>query len=870
MSASIYNYRAEMSVNLFSFVPQHLKEIAVRMAKAEKGGFYALGGMTAGRWYRDKSGEEFKFIGKIDSGENKGKFLFTDGQKSVYKDLEDFEGGRPKETKLFGFFEDGGMMAKGGRIGKDWNGRKSKETWGKSDLYEIYDNNLDLVADVHDYYKKMGSDITEDYAKEMKKDMIDVLQNGKIKFNDGATTTFEKGGYMAKGGAIKNQYEGKTASEVWSKWTEQQRSHFLLDHSELLDKDRMENNLGYSRTIQKDKIFTELTPHTQRVLESHVNSGQYAKGGETKNTKTWKVVGRTIQGKLFEKEITLGRMSDRNDVMNALKRMPDTQIREITFIGERFKAADGGMMAKGGLVEHGLERGDTIELENLTEDGDIEVKNKFDGKKYSVNLNNGIRKEMVRKLPPYMMADGGEIVTDKADVQKIKNSIQEGELILRAGRSYGRKLSAAELESIRKSVNNSRKKIGLGETQYASGGYMAKGGSVDFDYELKIQPDFKYKNIAKGWLEDNAKDSTKYKLAVLLLRGKRNPDEILGINEVDRYARLLRSLESAKGGSKHETEWRTENYTLNDAQKWTIESLGDMFYLHANTTKMAKGGKVRSPKEFNELVEEKEKIVKNLSPKEIAEMWNKNVGKMSQITEDEAGKSNMKMYLSNLLVEKELTEEEYNKYFEKGGYMAKGGVTKESIKRTLTSDTNQYFLEKDNDGYILYISPKGAMNSTFHDKFNVEDLGTDGTRMKYKLTKLEKGGHMAEGGVADNWKKGTTTQFKTRKDAQRRLDLMKNNNESGTSFQNLKVEKVSDGWVVKFDFKDKMADGGKVKFADKVKSVQESLLKRKKVAPQVQKDYGKTYSKAEAKESAQRIVGSRMAQLKEKMAKKKK
>jgi hypothetical protein len=69
---------------------------------------------------------------------------------------------------------------------------------------------------------------------------------------------------------------------------------------------------------------------------------------------------------------------------------------------------------------------------------------------------------------------------------------------------------------------------------------------------------------------------------------------------------------------------------------------------------------------------------------------------------------------------------------------------------------------------------------------------------------------------------------------------------------------------------EKMADGGKVKFADKVKSVQESLLKRKKVSPKVQKDYGKTYSKAEAKESAQRIVGSRMAQLKEKMAKKKK
>ena len=71
-----------------------------------------------------------------------------------------------------------------------------------------------------------------------------------------------------------------------------------------------------------------------------------------------------------------------------------------------------------------------------------------------------------------------------------------------------------------------------------------------------------------------------------------------------------------------------------------------------------------------------------------------------------------------------------------GGKMAKGGVTKSSIIRTLTSDKNQYFLQKDKDGYILLISPKGALNSTFHQKFNVEDLGNEGTRMKYRLTKM--------------------------------------------------------------------------------------------------------------------------------------
>jgi len=60
----------------------------------------------------------------------------------------------------------------------------------------------------------------------------------------------------------------------------------------------------------------------------------------------------------------------------------------------------------------------------------------------------------------------------------------------------------------------------------------------------------------------------------------------------------------------------------------------------------------------------------------------------------------------------------------------------------------------------------------------------------------------------------------------------------------------------KFQGNDKMAMGGKVKFADKVKSIKLSLLKRKKVSPKVQKDYGKTYSPKEAEESAKRIVGA--------------
>jgi antirestriction protein len=65
------------------------------------------GGMTAGRYYTDKNGTEFRFLGRKDSGTNKGKLLFNDGTSNVYKTLDDF-GSVPKQKKLFGIFKNGG------------------------------------------------------------------------------------------------------------------------------------------------------------------------------------------------------------------------------------------------------------------------------------------------------------------------------------------------------------------------------------------------------------------------------------------------------------------------------------------------------------------------------------------------------------------------------------------------------------------------------------------------------------------------------------------------------------------------------------------------------------------------------------------
>lgn len=63
------------------------------------------GGMTTGRWYPDKTGEEYRFIGE----DGTGRYLFNDGQKVIIKPLEDFEEA-PKEKKLFKFFRMGGAL----------------------------------------------------------------------------------------------------------------------------------------------------------------------------------------------------------------------------------------------------------------------------------------------------------------------------------------------------------------------------------------------------------------------------------------------------------------------------------------------------------------------------------------------------------------------------------------------------------------------------------------------------------------------------------------------------------------------------------------------------------------------------------------
>ena len=209
---------------------------------------------------------------------------------------------------------------------------------------------------------------------------------------------------------------------------------------------------------------------------------------------------------------------------------------------------------------------------------------------------------------------------------------------------------------------------------------------------------------------------------------------------------------------------------------------------------------------------------------------------------------------------------------EQGGVMAKGGMTRKG-GQSFEVNSRKFFYHKD-DGNVYDSNHRlyaGSYDTLEQAKKSLEKNFED---IK-KGTFFKDGGMMAKGGFVSKgelvWRKLTNAK---------KMEFLKENftPEITPRSQETLVGKdynfLPKNVKIKFEAKyanvEDYAMGGKTKFADKVKSVQASLLKRKKVAPQVQKDYGKTYSKAEAKESAQRIVGSRMAQLKEKMAKKKK
>lgn len=130
------------------------------------------------------------------------------------------------------------------------------------------------------------------------------------------------------------------------------------------------------------------------------------------------------------------------------------------------------------------------------------------------------------------------------------------------------------------------------------------------------------------------------------------------------------------------------------------------------------------------------------------------------------------------------------------------------------------------DGYKKF-KEGGSVEGEF--PFKVTALNKEGVRVdageyvsksaanKYKnmidpkhKPKVEDNIKLANVDEVGEWKSGSTINFKTKKEAVNRLDLIKNNNETDTKYRNVRVEKVNEEYVVRFESlkENKLANGG--------------------------------------------------------------
>jgi hypothetical protein len=126
----------------------------------------------------------------------------------------------------------------------------------------------------------LGRNWTNDFRHVNKAEEHEVLYNRKGKFL----------GIFKEGGAIKNQYAGRTPEDIWDSLSVEQRKHFLIDHS-WGNQEQIEQ-IKYSRLEEEDKEFVnyyairtwkKLSGDVRKAFTSHVKEGEYNKGGAIEN-----------------------------------------------------------------------------------------------------------------------------------------------------------------------------------------------------------------------------------------------------------------------------------------------------------------------------------------------------------------------------------------------------------------------------------------------------------------------------------------------------------------------------------------------------------------------------------------------------------
>jgi len=320
-----------------------------------------------------------------------------------------------------------------------------------------------------------------------------------------------EGGYMAKGGRIKNQYLHKTSHQVWDEWTIKQREHFLNDHFEEWDE-----------TLVNDEWY-HLPMEVQIAIDIHIYEGEYKEGGVTGENEYNKgdegvfkgddVVVLRYKNGLY----SIANVDEDGDIA-----LFDAEIRDInrSEFEEYFrlypKLEHGGYMAKGGNIDNGSGVGEDVNANFKS------IKNK----KYLIQdrvagnvIDNGMTMtEALSRLSEYEETDKKEGCYT-ANFYEIKEEVPTETGILytipeaKTGITYTvstktgiRKIIGTKEECEEYIKKSGRKDLVIVKESILNrehGGYMKKGGHVRRHGQ-------EY-NTGRAWHQDRAKHNSKEK-----------------------------------------------------------------------------------------------------------------------------------------------------------------------------------------------------------------------------------------------------------------------------------------------------------------------------------------------------------------------
>lgn len=745
----------------------------------------------------------------------------------------------------------------------------------------------ELGYDIEDLVKNRSFSIDYTFlARELGYDVLYIHHDGEVF----VFSNYERGGMTyAQGGGIPNNYKGKTTESIWNMLTENQRVHFLLDHADELG---LRDGKELSSISRKD--WSDLRNDIKMNFKTHTMMGQYASGGSLET----KLKGKLKDSFALPLEVAVYVPSTKkaNEIIS--KKEFNNRINEVeTYLSKLFggysaSSIDGGYMSDD--KEKGLIQEDVARVVSFGQKDGFE--DKFD--------------ELINKISDWCRdwsqeSIGLEFEGDMFYVSEGAKFGHGGITMAKGGKTRQVDLSKYEnidrIESYFYKIGNYWYVDGYKMKHHAQGvGHTKKEALEDLDHHLSyVTENDEYAKggniptIEKRVAEVNAMINEGNEKGLEVVDESTTWQSPMKFNPLKYSNGVLyvsyKQLDLYKYNKGMGTEWKKENYKVgkNDmnttnfnysqgsSQKETLSDIARMYrkalnnfqkYGYADGGMMAKGGGFDpngNPYGFDEMDSVYEWHYKEDDKVNPYKVWDKMEG----------------VYVADFPNRQRAIE-----WIERrdSGY-ADGGDVKNPTKKQMLDYLNMYF-DYYSELRTIAIEEDNILTKKMLPTLDDEQIEMAYEDAKYEIkadTEMADGGAMSKGAVSDYHYVSVSKKVNPNNinefisycnEFYGKSGIYAKDLKGGFSVTEIKkavlkyLEKLGkqqtwgdgdslDRERVREILESKMADGG-VTFDDKVESISKSLLKRKKVSPKVQKDYGKTYDKKEAIESAKRIAGA--------------